>query len=107
MTQAVIAACFRQYLIRLARAKSKFSSFGYDRVVETAELPFRYAITSPDSWRATGETSREFPSVDLRRGGNLPFARPGFLRNLARHIPPKDRKGSEKNLRCAELDIPR
>ena len=58
--RAVAADRFPHELIRLARGNSKLSSFGDDRIAETAELLSLYGIATAESFRATGGTSRRF-----------------------------------------------
>ena len=51
--------------------------------------------------------ARRFLFDDLGKCDRLQFAHLAFLFKLARHIPPHDQKVREKNIRFAELEIPR
>ena len=106
-TRSNLSLALNTELRAVAASDIKFEASPPHRIFETANCLIAYGITTLEAFRTTGEIARRYLFEDLRKTEKLTFLQISFLFKLARHIPPHDQKVSEKNMRFAELDIPK
>ena len=94
-------------LATVVAAHAKFEHFDHDRVWDTASLLVRYGIPSLEIFRTTDDTASQCLFEDLRKSEKLAFTDLALVLKLNRHIPPRDQKTSEGDIRFTDLDIPR
>ena len=86
---------------------SKFDAFGHNQAWGSATKLVQYGIISLESFRTTDDQARKYLFDDLRETEKLSFREIAFIPRLNKNIPPNDQKVTEKNIRFAELDIPK